>query len=673
MKKTGIFCILLVLALLLTGCANGGGNADIDSEIIPVESDDPLTEVDEMTGYLRYQTANGTQLAPVLDIQYTIIKAQLSLNRIKKTLKLIKDTGYTRVYFVVPGDGYPTFVATRLTAPVTTLGSNYESNILACGGDPIKLYAKTARSLNLEAIAIYKPYEGGGALTVPEGQTADNGNWYEDVPGGRRTYFDTFITEHPEMRIARRDNAHIVSDEPITKIEITFMLDSVQNKNIYGDPVVYPATRIDDIQTPKVTLYGSQDNYTYKKYEGSFNTTWKREKRNVYDSNGLLLYSDANVYVLIIDGFKFDDGTDYIAFTFSEELRNKLPTIPYSMIDVYCGEDIVVSSVASRARRLYANDPNTANDTPYNHIWGFEDQPVFSGSANVSLESFTDYFTNWGFEFEYNGGGSGGGASSGWTFGVGYCVTKGKPQYLSGTLCEGYIEVRQHWLNYVKYLAKDCNFDGVEIRLQNHSSFTTECINYGYNEPIADRYKELYGVDITDLNVKITEDMYVKIMKIRGEFFEMFLEEASEYLHANGKKFFMHLISAYADETRWNLCAANVNDVSSPNRPKVILDWKKCIDFADEISIRDSFYSVYDENAGLDIKKYAYEQGKICWMHIYLANGDASYRFISEILNDKYATGMLWYEYSDQRQTDIFDPLIDAIGLSRETVYVKKN
>ena len=153
----------------------------------------------------------------------------------------------------------------------------------------------------------------------------------------------------------------------------------------------------------------------------------------------------------------------------------------------------------------------------------------------------------------------------------------------------------------------------------------------------------------------------------------MFLEEASEYLHANGKKFFMHLIADYANESEWGLDTYSINKVANPFRPKVILDWKKCVDLSDEISIKDFFWNVYDASVGLEIKKYAYEQGKTCWMHICVYHDDATQRFLTSIIEDPYATGMLWYEFSGTRQKEIFDPLMEKIGFSRETVYVKKN
>ncbi len=671
MKKTGVCCIFLVLAILITGCARGIeiDTSDIDGEIIPTDSDDPLNEIDEMTGYLRYQTSNGTQLAPVLDVQPAIVHESVNWVTLRTTMKNILDRGYTRVYIVVPNEGYSCYSSMSASAPVRTRYSKLDANIRDCG-DPIRMYASAAHSYKLEIIAIYKPYEGGGATTVPEGQVADNGNWYEDVPGGRRTYFETFITEHPEMRIRRRDDAHIVDDRPITKIEMAFMLDAVTDKNYFGSEVNFDSKTRGEVGAPKVTLYGSSDNYTYQKYEGDYNVSWKTAKRNVYDANGRLMYSNAYVYVMTIDGFDFEDGTDYIAFTFPDEVRKYLLNIPFSMTSVYCGEEKVVSSVATWTRRILYENSWVKNDTPDNHTWGFEDVPLNSIDSAVSTEQFTSYFTQWGFEFEFEGAGY---QRTGWLPGAStYCVTKGKPQYVSGTLCEGYAEVREHWLDYVKYLSEDCGYDGVEVRLQNHASFITDPINYGYNEPIVEKYKELYGVDISDINVTITEDMYVKIMRIRGEFFEMFLEETEEYLHKNGKKFFMHLLADYADEEGWSLDTNSLNKIASPYRPKIILDWKKCVDLADEISLKHFWWNVYDADVGLEIKKYAYEQGKTCWTHIIVYHDDATYRFVNRIIDDPYATGMLWYEYTDTRQREIFDPIMEKLDLSREMVYLKE-
>lgn len=666
LKWTSLCLALLLLALSLAGCSSGKGGDDTvstitDTDIIPPDESDPAGDVTggELKGYVRFQTAKGTQIAPVFDIQGTIVKEDISVATITQTLTTIDDCGYTRVYIIVPGDGYPVFSDTRCSAPIASRDGKLKANLLNCGGNILLQYVKIGHKLGLEMIAIYKPYEGGGGLTIPEGETADNSNWYEDVVGGRRVYFDNFITKHPEMRLVRRDNAD-VTDGKITGIEAVFMLDGVAQLKNKDVRTTYSARTAAEIGTPQVTLYGSKTNYTYQKYEGSFDTSWTVEKRNVYDANGLLKYENASVYVLRITGFDFEEGTDYIAMTFPDAVREKLLTIPFSMISLYSGDTKLTTSVATYARNSIA----TFGDEPYSKVWGYEEEPKLSGS--YPLEKFLSFFTNWGWEFEYAGSGLSG---EGWLQGNAYCMAKGKCQYVAGTLCEGYAEVRAHWLDYVKYLSDKCGFDGVEIRLLGHSSFISDPIHYGYNEPIVQKYKERYGVDLSSPGVEVTEEMYVNIMKIRGEFFEMFLKEASDYLHSKNKVFFMHLMAAYADESKWGLYTYSLNELCSAYRPKILLDWKKCVDMSDEISMKDYHYNAYDANYGLPIKKYAYEQGKTVWVHAYYFISEATFRFLSKIDNDPYATGILWYEYTDSRQEETYRELIDTIGFSRETRY----
>jgi len=42
------------------------------------------------------------------------------------------------------------------------------------------------------------------------------------------------------------------------------------------------------------------------------------------------------------------------------------------------------------------------------------------------------------------------------------------------------------------------------------------------------------------------------------------------------------------------------------------------------------------------------------------------------MVDDPYATGILWYEYSNTRQVEIFDPIMEKLDLSREMVYLKE-
>lgn len=659
-------CLLtgVMLMMLFSSCRFSPSESPETSDILYSEDvistnevTGPTPDVDEISGYIRYESENGTQLAPVLDIQGQFVHTLITSGDIYNRLADIKKVGYTRVYIVVPGDGYPVFSAAWNTAP----SRNYlEANRKALGGDPLKTYIRHGHQMGLEMIAIYKIYEGGGGVTVPEGKEADNCTVYEDVPGGRRVYFDSFIQEHPEMRLIRRDDAHLVDDSlPVDKIEVVFLLDDVSETARNGSQLLHKGSTVQQIGTPKPELWVSTDNGTYVKYEDAYQCNWKQETRDIYDANNYLFAENQNVYVLTVEGMDISDDIKYFALLFSDADKTNLLTNPFSLITLYSGDSKLVTSATAYTRCAYDE-----NDTPENHEWGDEISPYFAWQ--YSYEEVKNWFSNWGFEFEYGGDGATG---TGWMNSNIYGITRGKPQYLPGVLCEGYAEVREHWLNYVKYLCEDLGFDGVDIRMLEHSGFVTDVVNYGYNEPILERYSERYGTDLTDLSVEITPEIFLRIAQIRGEFLLMFYQEAAEWLHANDKLFIVDLLAAYEDESMWDVSTYDLNQICSPYQPRILPDWKACVELADEIILKDYHYGAYNKDWALPIKIYAQEQGKVLWMHVYAGYNDATLRFVKSADQDATVGGLLWYEYNPQRQREIFDPIISSIGFSR----VQKN
>lgn len=660
MKK--MICCFLLGAMILTlfSCQSAGVPANSDpqivpsSEIIPPDSvtDPPLSEKD-LDGYISYESKNGTMLAPVLDIQGMFVHTNLTTADVLNRLTAIKEVGYTRVYIVVPGDGYPVFSAAWNTSPARDY---LEANRKALGGDPLKAFVTFGHRMGLEMIAIYKIYEGGGGITIPEGKKADHCDVYESVPGGQRVYFDSFIQEHPEMRLCRRDSAHLIDENlPVTKIEACFLLDDIEETRRNGSKLTYHGISAAEIGTPKPELWMSADNGSYTQYTGDYRCTWTLEKRPIYDANGFLFASQKNVYVLTIDGMTIPENIKYFALLFSDADKEHLLTNPFSLLSLYSGNTKLVTGVSVYTREVY-----TESDTPENHVWGAEISPYFIWQHDYSLAKKT--FSNWGFEFEYGGDGSTG---TGWMHSNVFGLTRGKPQFLAGVLCEGYAEVRDYWMNYVKYLAGDLGFDGVDIRMLSHSGFVTDVVNYGYNEPIVNRYLELYGTDLKNLSEKITQEVYVRIMKIRGEFLTLFYTEASTWLHENGKLFIADQLAAYEDESMWNVSTYDLNQLCSPYQPRVLPDWRKLIDFSDEVILKDYHYSVYKTDLAMKVKMYAQEQGKPVWMHVYVGYDDATKRFVQSANLDPTINGLLWYEYNQQRQRDVFTPIISSIGFSR--------
>ncbi len=101
----------------------------------------------------------------------------------------------------------------------------------------------------------------------------------------------------------------------------------------------------------------------------------------------------------------------------------------------------------------------------------------------------------------------------------------GKPEYLVGQLHPIYPEVREYWLNMIRFCL-DRGVDGINIRIANHTN-SPESWAYGFNELVL---KEAKGK--TD---------FVSISKINGNAYTQFMREAQKLVKSYGKSLTIHL------------------------------------------------------------------------------------------------------------------------------------
>jgi hypothetical protein len=109
---------------------------------------------------------------------------------------------------------------------------------------------------------------------------------------------------------------------------------------------------------------------------------------------------------------------------------------------------------------------------------------------------------------------------------IGYLAAVcGKPEYLAGQLHPVYPEVREYWLNMIRFCL-DRGVDGINIRTANHT-LSPECWDYGFNEPV----------------LKATQGNwdYVTLSKINGDSYTQFLREAQQLVKSRGKSLTIHL------------------------------------------------------------------------------------------------------------------------------------
>lgn len=570
-------------------------------------------------------TKAGKMVAPVVDIM-PHLRGFHDYTEVREEMTILKKLGFDRVYFVLCQPGFPTFSDPTISVMPTDKGTGNQTleSILALG-DPNYAYLYEAKRLGMEAWAIIKPYESGTGFTIPHGANAPFSRKQIATIGGQHIQFDNLISRNPDLRVKRKPESDGILNrlnEPVETLEVAFCLDSLKQKVSYDKYFEFNGLKDSDIQIPGIDLWYSETNGKYVKYNGNIKVESNFEYRQVKDANGFSLADEPKRFlILTIKNFRLPENYKYLAITLDQ--NKNLYTIPYSMIKAYTrsGEIPITTGIHSRSPMSQEEE----RKSPEERTWGLEKRPVKGKEAAKS-------FMDWGFEFGFQGTGHWG---DGWVSSPIYGIAKGKREYMAGTPCEAYPEVREYWLEQVKRVVQ-LGFDGIDFRLQNHSGMVSDYVNYGYNEPIVKSYMEKYGVDILK-----TEADPLKIMEIRGEYFLSFLEKAAEIIHASDKKMQVHLRHAHEEL----VLSDDFNELGFWAMPKIVLDWKKAIDLADEVTIKHYYHGDYRPGMADSIKSYASDGGKRVWVHNYFTQGDGiAYDFLNAIEKDKRIGGVLLYE-----------------------------
>lgn len=104
-------------------------------------------------------------------------------------------------------------------------------------------------------------------------------------------------------------------------------------------------------------------------------------------------------------------------------------------------------------------------------------------------------------------------------------VACGKPGYQLGILNPVYPEVREHWLDMIRFCL-DRDVDGINLRISNHT-LSTESWDFGFNEPVLEATRGL-----TDFH---------SVSRVNGDAYTVFLEEACKLVKSRKKSLAIHL------------------------------------------------------------------------------------------------------------------------------------
>jgi hypothetical protein len=574
-------------------------------------------------------TLNGKPFAAVIDIFPQICLGSYDEKKVEKNIALLADLGIKRLYFVVCLPGYPSFSNPWLALlPPDNDCENHALESIIALDSPNFAFCRYAKKYGMEAFAVLKPYEGGGGATIPHNARFfwKAGGRHACV-GGDRVHFDNLLARHPEFRLMRKPipDYHKHIGQPFRHVELAFCLDEIPaTQRSAAIPAAPESYRVEDFPV-EFKLWASEDNGSYRLVESDYTLRERIEGRMITGVYGKPLFPDKKrCRVVEIRDLDLPESVNYLGVTLhgDPETIRRLQTIPGTMFRIYGPEAEIPVTTAEYVR--HGVSPSQASLPPGARMWGLEKHP---------RQGVMD-FDQWGFEFDWYGGGIWFG--QGWHNQNVYGIGRGKILTMKGTHCEAYPEVRNYWLEQVEALI-GMGYDGVDIRLQNHSGMVSDIAEFGFNPPLVERYRETYGEDPLggDFNP-------MKMMAVRGQFFKEFLAEAADLLHKHGRILQVHLRHAH-QEPRLN---SDFNQLGFWAMPKIWLeDWKGVVDLADEVTIKDYFWGNYDPDNAREIKEYARSLGKAVWIHNYIGQGDAIQAdFINAVAEDNTVTGILLYE-----------------------------
>lgn len=322
-------------------------------------------------------------------------------------------------------------------------------------GNPLAVAASEAHRLGMELYAYFKPYEMGVSMVLPEGSREAKDWGLIPAKGGSLVWADSFVAENPDLRV-RHIGGEDKSNVPIKTIRLVKMDDA--------------PTRI---SKEHIQIWVSDENYRYERLPVAFDY-----EDTVVGQSRILTLSGLNLtdkYILVTTDFTDGPG----------DFRNA------------------------------AKEMMIAFDADGNEIEG-----VFSpGVKNTIYKTGTTDFRTEGVGYDTGWGHAVIALDDPNGEGMGYVAfTRGKNRYLPGALCETEPKVREYWLSCIREII-DAGVDGVDVRVENHSTHTDYPLEYGCNDVVLEKMKD------------------GKTMRqVRGEAYTEFLSKASQMVRSRGKK-----------------------------------------------------------------------------------------------------------------------------------------
>jgi len=365
------------------------------------------------------------------------------------------------------------------------------------GFDLLAAACEAAHRHGMRFQVIFKPFEGGldhMGVVLPATVPRPEEKITLEEPRGLLHAVRPFVAAHPEMRIARWDE----DADPGGRIAAIRLVKNDDAPVRFG---------LEDL-----SLLTSRRNGGYERYEGPV------ELEEVVEWRPRFPWRDSPCRVLTLGGLELPEDTKFIllrcrrrdetdGFTNAVEelieLVNEHGCVIPSMPSLRRADTQRMFERASRIAHLeltrYARRPD-ARRLLSDEAWFLEqcrDVHVFdAGWEDAVLERDGEV-----------------------------AVARGKPRHNAGALHPIYPEVREHWLEQIRFCI-DRGVDGVNIRTANHNR-PYESWAYGFNEPVLDHMTDRGNI--------------AEARRINGDAYTQFLREAADLLHGEGRELGVHV------------------------------------------------------------------------------------------------------------------------------------
>jgi hypothetical protein len=396
-------------------------------------------------------------------------------------------------------DGLHEFLAklgvTRHQWIVDTMWTLYEN--YPHGFDLLEEATKSAHAHGLEFYAEIKPFEGGSfGILLPHSMPCPvEVGTIKDLRG-IFPIMRRFVAANPSLNLKRREGTFECT-EPVSTIRL------VKSDN-----------RPTRIKAKHLSIWTSPTNNRFVKYDGpvSFRETIEKRYRFPYWRQSRVLH---------LEGLKITPGHKYFLIRCSlADEKGDFGNEKGNIIElVGANGKILPHTLSTGPVRLEEHYESFYQSKLLRQTVGYLRHPEVQAeiSNRQKMEEHYRDFYSFG---EYNL------ADLTTLDKEGYVgAACGKPEYITGHLHPIYREVREHWLDLIRFCIER-GADGINIRASNHT-LSPESWEYGFNEPV----------------MKASEGKtdFATISRINGDAYTLFLREAKELIKSKGKSLTVHL------------------------------------------------------------------------------------------------------------------------------------